>query len=689
MGTTRKLGVNSMVVTPGGRSIPAKYANIPSVKSTASQSDFNDSFSFDTFANFSNAFNDDLYMAAQMDAIAQAGIAEGAEAEQREELQRKCAENGLVYNADVGDCVSINIDNIISGTLPEDKFDDKDSTLGTNVSIRGTDAIQDYLNQIANDKAFGDLVQSAGIASVIASNNAINTAQNAGFAPVEKAGETVEKIANTELPGILDIPVLGDVIAGGAEGLAELIDKIARTVGLGEWSKDVVVGKGEANVELNPPGQRPQGQSKGGTQVGKAGDTTVTIDTGSPAGNVITRGGTLGDIIDVLDGEGGEGVFTQTDIIMRAACAAQGKEYDENTGMCKQKSSSQPPAGGTTSTGGDNEEASTTVTIGGGTATDPCDDPDYRAANPLECLVVGPNTGDGTPAGGVGPIQQKMCPDGTLVGIDENCPSTTALTKTCPDGKVVDINKDCPGTTTKTCPDGKVVDINEDCPSITTKTCPDGKVVDINEDCPGTTALTKECWDGSVVAMDAKCPDKPSGLDPIPVCGDNTKLAGKPIPADGNCNPVGSTQTQPDCTDPVYAVENPVECGGGGGLNFCDDPDYAAANPEECGGQLNFCDDPDYAAANPEECGGGLTLCGNEIYAMLNPEICSGEVNSGFNMPSGGISRLSTEKSGVADLGVDYDIGGRSIFAPPQAASGGKIENYDLITYLDDILRGR
>ena len=617
MGTTRKLGVNSMVVTPGGRSIPAKYANIPSVKSTASQSDFNDSFSFDTFANFSNAFNDDLYMAAQMDAIAQAGIAEGAEAEQREELQRKCAENGLVYNADVGDCVSINIDNIISGTLPEDKFDDKDSTLGTNVSIRGTDAIQDYLNQIANDKAFGDLVQSAGIASVIASNNAINTAQNAGFAPVEKAGETVEKIANTELPGILDIPVLGGVIAGGAEGLAELIDKIARTVGLGEWSKDVVVGKGGANVELNPPGQRPQGQSGGGTQVGKAGDTTVTIDTGSPAGNVITRGGTLGDIIDVLDGEGGEGVFTQTDIIMRAACAAQGKEYDENTGMCKQKSSSQPPAGGTTSTGGDNEEASTTVTIGGGTQAD-CTNPDYAAANPLECLVIGPNTGDGTPAGGVGPIQQKTCPDGSVVGIDENCPSTTALTKTCPDGKVVDINEDCPGTTALT------------------KTCPDGKVVGIDEDCPNTTI-----------------------------------------------------QTQPDCTDPDYAAANPVECGGGGGLNFCDDPDYAAANPEECGGQLNFCDDPDYAAANPEECGGGLTLCENEIYAMLNPEICSGEVSSGFNMPSGGISRLSTKKSGVADLGVDYDIGGRSIFAPPQAASGGKIENYDLITHLDDILRGR
>ena len=235
-----------------------------------------------------------------------------------------------------------------------------------------------------------------------------------------------------------------------------------------------------------------------------------------------------------------------------------------------------------------------------------------------------------------------------------------------------------------------MVDINEDCPSTTTtKTCPDGKVVDINEDCPGTTALTKKCWDGSVVAMDAKCPDKPSELDPIPVCGDNTKLAGKPIPADGNCNPVGSTQTQPDCTDPDYAAANPVECGGGGGLNFCDDPDYAAANPEECGGQLNFCDDPDYAAANPEECGGGLTLCENEIYAMLNPEICSGEVSSGFNMPSGGISRLSTKKSGVADLGVDYDIGGRSIFAPPQAASGGKIENYDLITHLDDILRGR
>jgi hypothetical protein len=468
--------------------------------------------------------------------------------------------------------------------------------------------------------------------------------------------DALEELAGVEIPGLLDIPGLEEAVNSGLGGIAGIFDDISEYTGIGgDWAKDVILGPDGVVVVIRDPNQPSQNTGGGAVQT-QSGNTTVSVDTGSAAGNVLLTGGTLGEMGGLGSGEG-----TDTEFIMRGVCAVQGREYDENTGMCKQKSSSQPPAGGTTSTGGDNEEASTTVTIGGGTQAD-CTNPDYAAANPLECLVIGPNTGDGTPAGGVGPIQQKMCPDGTLVGIDEDCPSTTALTKTCPDGKVVGIDEDCPSTTTltKTCNDGSVVGIDEDCPSTTalTKTCNDGSVVGIDEDCPSTTALTKTCPDGKVVGIDEDCP--------------NTTI-----------------QTQPDCTDPDYAAANPVECGGDGGLNFCDDPDYAAANPEECGGQLNFCDDPDYAAANPEECGGGLTLCGNEIYAMLNPEICSGEVSSGFNMPSGGISRLSSKKSGVADLGVDYDIGGRSIFAPPQAASGGKIENYDLITYLDDILRGR
>jgi hypothetical protein len=497
-------------------------------------------------------------------------------------------------------------------TIP--RFDGDDKLGSSGAGFMSMSQIMDMLSGYQMDDAIADAAASdalnaaQGFAQASDDNYATCAAKGLEFDPVTqvcvppKEGSTVlggagatladalEELAGVEIPGLLDIPGLEEAVNSGLGGIAGIFDDISEYTGIGgDWAKDVILGPDGVVVVIRDPNQPSQNTGGGAVQT-QSGNTTVSVDTGSAAGNVLLTGGTLGEMGGLGSGEG-----TDTEFIMRGVCAVQGREYDENTGMCKQKSSSQPPAGGTTSTGGDNEEASTTVTIGGGTQAD-CTNPDYAAANPLECLVIGPNTGDGTPAGGVGPIQQKMCPDGTLVGIDEDCPSTTALTKTCPDGKVVGIDEDCPNTT---------------------------------------------------------------------------------------------IQTQPDCTDPDYAAANPVECGGDGGLNFCDDPDYAAANPEECGGQLNFCDDPDYAAANPEECGGGLTLCGNEIYAMLNPEICSGEVSSGFNMPSGGISRLSSKKSGVADLGVDYDIGGRSIFAPPQAASGGKIENYDLITYLDDILRGR
>jgi hypothetical protein len=222
-----------------------------------------------------------------------------------------------------------------------------------------------------------------------------------------------------------------------------------------------------------------------------------------------------------------------------------------------------------------------------------------------------------------------MCPDGTLVGIDEYCPGTTALTKTCPDGTLVDIN----------------------------------------EDCPGTTALTKECWDGSVVDINDKCPDKPLGPGPDP---------------------------EPDCTDPVYALENPVECGNVGPetppelpplADPCDDPDYAAANPVECGGgeELNFCDDPAYAAANPEKCSSTIppdgeetipSLCGDEVYAMLNPEICG--TSPQYSMPGGGGTFVSTQPGEIAEKGY-YDIGMESgVFGPN-----------DLLSEVETILRGR
>ena len=128
-------------------------------------------------------------------------------------------------------------------------------------------------------------------------------------------------------------------------------------------------------------------------------------------------------------------------------------------------------------------------------------------------------------------------------------------------------------------------------------------------------------------------------------------------------------------------MDNPLECG----EDACDDPTYASEHPEECG---DPCDDPAYKAANPEKC---ITVdpCDNPVFAMLNPDICAEQAPVGEGFPRGGRRTMSSEQMGVADLGLDYDIGGRSIFAPPEGASGGKIESYDIVNELENMLRRR
>ena len=75
-------------------------------------------------------------------------------------------------------------------------------------------------------------------------------------------------------------------------------------------------------------------------------------------------------------------------------------------------------------------------------------------------------------------------------------------------------------------------------------------------------------------------------------------------------------------------------------------------------------------------------------YALLNPEICADQPPTGGGVSGGrGSRRASSEQMGVAELGLDYDIGGKSIFAPPEGASGGKIENYDIVHELENMLR--
>lgn len=53
----------------------------------------------------------------------------------------------------------------------------------------------------------------------------------------------------------------------------------------------------------------------------------------------------------------------------------------------------------------------------------------------------------------------KICPDGSIVSIGEECKPTT---KVCSDGSIVSIGEECK-TTTKVCPNGSIVSIEEKC----------------------------------------------------------------------------------------------------------------------------------------------------------------------------------------------------------------------------------
>ena len=399
-------------------------------------------------------------------------------------------------------------------------------SLGMDSLRQFMDALSGYqMDDAMADAAASDALNAAqGFAQASDDNYATCAAKGLEFDPVTqvcvppKEGSTVlggagttltealEDLAGVKIPGLLGIPGIGDAVNSGLDGIAGIFDDISEYTGIGgDWAKDVILGPDGVVVVIRDPNQPSQNTGGGAVQT-QSGNTTVSVDTGSAAGNVLLTGGTLGEMAGAGSGEG-----TDTELIMRGVCAVQGREYDENPGVCKQAPPSQPPggspAGGTTPTGGggadDDDDDDTSVIIGGstGTQTDPCDDPAYAANHPLECLVVSPNTGDGTPVGGVGPIQQKMCPNGELVDIDAKCPIV-----------------DPPGS-------------EEECIDCT---CPEYAAANPVE-CAGTTPITKECWDGSVVDINDKCPDK--GPRPRPGPG--------PDPA-------------PDCTAPVYALENPV-----------------------------------------------------------------------------------------------------------------------------------
>ena len=198
-------------------------------------------------------------------------------------------------------------------------------------------------------------------------------------------------------------------------------------------------------------------------------------------------------------------------------------------------------------------------------------------------------------------------------------------------------------------------------------TCPDDSTpADCDlANCPDE-ACDQRCWDDSTPAdCDlANCPDEG--------CTDTQQALCPGETLDGNC-----ACPEEGCTDAQQAL-----CPGETLDGNCDCPTVGCTDNDQA-----LC--PGETLDENCNCPAG-TLCDNEIYALLNPDICADQPPAGGGgFPSGGTRTMSSEQMGVADLGLDYDIGGKSIFVPPAGASGGKIESYDIVDELENIFRRR
>ena len=542
-----------------------------------------------------------------------------------------------------------------------------------------------------------------------------------GIAP----GDVIAPVLNARIPGITDIPIVGDVL----DATVTKVDEVLDYVGLGDYRADVGVSTdGTFKVDFEPKGQQKNRQQGGtkpqGTSNEKDG-STVTIFGGDTVEDILIGGGTGSD---VLDAEVGDGTTELIHIAIAATCSSD-ETYDRATFSCIPKSGtgtkkaekvtcpeeyenagaqvdslSECGAKKSTVTVVDNlcddpvyaaanpdicdDAGGTTEGTGEITVDDPCLDPDYKAANPIQCGDMGP----------------KLDP--------------------CDDPDYAAANPvQCGGT-----------------PPPPPDPCDDPAYAAENPvECGSQPPPPEDPCDNPAYA--AENPVECGGQPPPPedpcdnpaYAAENPVLCGgdPPPPPEDPCdnpayaaeNPIecGGTPTDP-CLNPAYAAENPVECGGEPPPpDPCDDPVYAAENPVLCGAPPppDPCDDPAYAAENPAQCDPNYDPCLSPGYAAENPEICGerdpcddpqyyaenleecgyerpGNVENPeifppeFSMNRPGQRGVVVTPGDVGDIEYFYDISGDSIFAPTtRAASGGKIDSYDLLREVEDLLRGR
>ena len=309
---------------------------------------------------------------------------------------------------------------------------------------------------------------------------------------VGQAAEKAEDILTTVVGGISSVTGIDGLIEKAGEGIADVVGGIVGTLVPG-FDADVVINPtGGVSATVTAPNTKKNpnttqsGVTVGSTSNTQGGTTTVSVDAGD-IGNLVLGGGKIADVVDVITGEATEGGYTQSELILRAACAAQGKEYDYTSEMCVEKPNKpKPPApgggavnpgGGAVNPGGKDTPPSggnTTVTVGGKTDAELCAQTGYAIANAAKCRRFWEQCSDGKWAlkgtcpdpttTTTTPAQADICPEGTkLAGkpipADKTSNPTTTTTATTTD-KTTDKAAICPDNTDKkgqTIPAGQTV----------------------------------------------------------------------------------------------------------------------------------------------------------------------------------------------------------------------------------------
>ena len=349
--------------------------------------------------------------------------------------------------------------------------------------------------------------------------------------------EIVAPVLNQRIPGVTDIPILGDVLEGAMNKAAEYVDKGLDYIGMGDYRGDAVFGEEGALITFEPKGSSTT-QRTGSPPMGTSnipGGSTATPTTGSEIGDIILSGGTGADVVEAEAGVTG---IEAIHFVLSQTCGDD-ETYDRATFSCIPKSGTGTKkaekvicpaeyenAGAEVDSleeCGDKKSTVTTDdlcdnaiyaaanpdicgdTTGTGeiTVDDPCLDPEYKAANPIQCGDMGPKL--------------DPCLDPAYAAENPEICGTVRIIE-CPP------NSDKPG-----------------------RAVPTGQTVQ------------SFCYEGA----------PPPPEDP---CLNPAYAAENPI----ECG----TKTDP-CLDADYAAANPEKCGVD--TDLCDNPVYAYFNPEICG----------------------------------------------------------------------------------------------------------